>query len=235
MNDRFNTIAGWVLGGGIVLLGGTLVAGEVFRPAHQEQKGYPIEGVVEAGGSAAEADPPIAVRLASADLARGENAFKKCSACHTIAQGGATGIGPNLWGIMGAPHAHIASFNYSDAMRAHTGPWNWDEMDQWLRRPSAYAPGTKMTFAGLSNAQERADLILYLNAQGSNLPLPAPPAAGEAPAAEGDAAANGATPAGNAAAPTTTTGNAAAATPEPGAATKGGGEAQPAAANPAAH
>jgi cytochrome c len=63
-------------------------------------------------------------------------------------------------------------------------------MDKWLANPKKYAPGTKMTFAGLGNPEERANLILYLNAQGSNLPLPTPPAA-EVPAA--DAAADAAT------------------------------------------
>ena len=60
-------------------------------------------------------------------------------------------------------------------------------MDAWLTSPRKYAPGTKMTFAGLGNAQDRANVVAYLNSQGSNLPLPAAPAAGEAPATQAEA------------------------------------------------
>jgi cytochrome c len=72
-------------------------------------------------------------------------------------------------------------------LKSVPGNWDWEGMDKWLANPKKYAPGTKMTFAGLGNPEERANLILYLNAQGSNLPLPAPPAA-EAPAADAAAA-----------------------------------------------
>jgi cytochrome c len=186
MNDRFNTIAGWVLGGGIVLLGGMLITGEIFSAHSPETKGYPIEGVVEENGKGeAAAEPPIAAMLASADAGRGEQAFGKCKSCHTVTQGGANGLGPNLWGVMGAPLGHSAGFAYSEALKGKGGNWDWEQMSQWLRNPRAYAPGTKMTFAGISDPQERADLILYLNTLGSNLPLPAAPAA--APT-EGDAA-----------------------------------------------
>jgi cytochrome c len=88
---------------------------------------------------------------------------------------------------MGKPHGHVPGFAYSDALKSVPGNWDWEGMDKWLANPKKYAPGTKMTFAGLGNPEERANLILYLNAQGSNLPLPTPPAA-EAPAADAAAA-----------------------------------------------
>ena len=113
--------------------------------------------------------------------------FKKCTACHTINQGGANGLGPNLWATMGKPHGHVPGFAYSDALKSVPGVWDWQGMDKWLTSPRAYAPGTKMTFAGLGNPQDRANLIAYLNSQGTNLPLPAAPAA--AAPAEGDKAA----------------------------------------------
>ena len=188
MNDRFNTIAGWVLGGGIVLLGATLVTGEIFHNERPETMGYPIAGVVEEGEGGGEAEQPIAALLANADVARGEAQFRKCTACHTINQGGANGVGPNLYGVLGGPHGHRPDFSYSEALKSKPGNWDWESMSEWLRSPRAYAPGTKMTFAGLSSAEDRADLILYLNAQGSNLPLPAAPAA--APADGNAAAAN---------------------------------------------
>jgi cytochrome c len=173
-----------------------------FHPEAPEKEGFAV--VAEASGDAGGvAVVPIATLLATADVAKGEAVFKKCAACHTIAQGGANGIGPNLWASMGKPHGHVAGFAYSDALKSVPGNWDWEGMDKWLANPKKYAPGTKMTFAGLGNPEERANLILYLNAQGSNLPLPAPPAA-EAPAADAaaaDAAAPAAAPAADAAAP----------------------------------
>jgi len=182
MNDRFNTIAGWLLGGGIVFLGATLITGEYWKSERPETMGYPIKGVVEEGKGGEEAEPPIAALLATADPGRGANSFKKCSACHSINQGGASGVGPNLWATMGAPLAHVAGFAYSDALRSKGGNWDWEAMNQWLKNPRAYVPNTKMTFAGIGDPQERADLILYLNQQGSNLPLPAAPASSADPA-----------------------------------------------------
>jgi len=186
MDDRSNTIAGWVLAGGIVALGLSIVTGMYFHPEAPEKEGFAVvaEAAGEAGGAAA---VPIATLLATADIAKGEAVFKKCAACHTINQGGANGIGPNLWATMGKPHGHVPGFAYSDALKSVPGNWDWEGMDKWLANPKKYAPGTKMTFAGLGNPEERANLILYLNAQGSNLPLPTPPAA-EAPAADAAAA-----------------------------------------------
>jgi len=186
MTDRFNTIAGWVLFSGVVGLGLSIASGMYFhgdKPQRPETLGYPIAGAVEEGG---EEGPTIAEALATADPAAGEKVFAKCSSCHSIAQGGANGIGPNLWAIMGQPIGkHAAGFAYSDALAGHGGQWDFEAMDHWLASPKAFAPGTKMSFAGLSNIQDRANLIAYLNANGSNLPLPAVvPAAEEAPSAE---------------------------------------------------
>src|SRR3546814_10770612 len=97
--------------------------------------------------------------------------------------------GPNLWEVVGDKIATgRGGFAFSDALKSVGGTWTFDALDAWFTSPRKFANGTKMTFAGLSNPQDRADLILYLNQQGSNLPLPAAPAA-EAPAA--DAAAEG--------------------------------------------
>lgn len=171
-----NTIAGWVLAGGIAALGFSIVSGKYFHagnPERPEVMGYVIEGVETAG--AADAGPSIETLLQTADVAAGEKVFGKCAACHTINQGGANGIGPNLWATMGKPHAHVAGFAYSDALKSIPGNWDWTNMDAWLASPRKYADGTKMTFAGLGKAEDRANLMVYLNAQGSNLPLPAAP------------------------------------------------------------
>ena len=182
MDGRFNTIAGWVLGAGIVLLGASLVTGEMFKAERPEKMGYPIEGVVEEGGEEGPAEQPIAFYLQTADAAAGEAVFRKCAACHTVDQGGANGLGPNLFGTMGANVAHVAGFSYSEALRSHGGTWDWETMSAWLTSPRTFAPGTKMTFAGLSDPQDRANLMMFLNSRGGNLTVPPAPAAAESPA-----------------------------------------------------
>ena len=176
MTDKFNTIAGWVLFAGIIALGGTIVSGEVFHAERPEKMGYPIEGVeVEGGGAAAEV--PIAAALQTADAAAGEQVFKKCAACHNADPGGANALGPALFGVMGKPVAAHPGFAFSDALKSKGGTWDWETMSAWLANPKKFAPGTKMTFAGLGKPEDRANVMAFLNSRGSNLPLPAAPAA----------------------------------------------------------
>lgn len=195
MQDRFNTIAGWTLFAGIIALGLSSVSAKYFhadKNHRPDQMGYEIEGVEAEGGG--EAGPSLPELLAQADLAKGEKLFGKCTSCHTIAPGGANGIGPNLHGIMGEGiGTGHPGFAFSSALSGHGGSWDFANMDAWLASPKAFAPGTKMSFAGLGKPQDRADLIAYLNTQGSNLPLPAVEAKPEEPAggeagAEGEAA-----------------------------------------------
>jgi cytochrome c len=210
MDDRFNTIAGWVLFAGIVALGSSIVAGELFHSERPEKMGYPIAGVEQEGGEAgAAAEQPIEFYLASADPAKGAEVFKKCAACHNADKGGANQLGPNLWGILGEPlgQGH-AGFAFSDALAKHGGTWDWDNLAQWLSSPKAFAPGTKMTFAGLGNPQDRANVIAFLN-QHSDGPKPLPAAPVAAAAKPGEAPTDGAKPAGNEAAPAAASTNAA--------------------------
>ena len=188
MADRFNTIAGWTLFSGIVALGLSSLSGKFFE-ANKDHKphhpGYVIEGVISSEEGAVAA-VPIETLLAAADPAKGEAVFKKCTSCHTIASGGANGIGPNLYGIVGKPVGkHAAGFAYSSDLSGHGGNWDFAALNEWLTSPRKFASGTKMSFAGLGSAEDRANLIVYLNTQGSNVPLPAAPAA----APGGDAAA----------------------------------------------
>jgi cytochrome c len=189
---EWNKIAGWVLAALVAVLGLSIGTGYLFPVRELDQQAYVVEGVEEAAGAVAGADaePPISAFLASADLARGENEFRKCSACHSIERGGANGIGPNLWGIMGARHAQVSGFSYSPAMAATADQvWDWEGMSEWIRAPRNYIPGNRMSFAGIGRAQDRANLLAWMNTQGDRpLPIPAPPAA-EEPAADDDAAA----------------------------------------------
>ena len=183
MDDRFNTIAGWVLFAGIVALGSSIVASEMFHSERPEKMGYPIEGVVQEGEGAAAAEQPIEAYLAKADAAKGQQVFNKCAACHNAEKGGANQLGPNLWGVLGEPIGQGKGFAFSDALAKKGGNWDWDDLAQWLSSPKAFAPGTKMTFAGLSNPQDRANVIAFLNSHSdAPKPLPAAPAAATADA-----------------------------------------------------
>lgn len=195
MDDRFNTAAGWVLFAGIIALGSSVASGIYFhadRPESPEKMGYFIEGAEEGGeGGAAAYD--LGTILAAADAAAGEKLFAKCATCHSINAGGAAGIGPNIHGSLGKPIAGVApGFAYSSALKEKGGTWTYEAMDAWLKSPKAFAAGTKMSFAGLSKPEDRANMIAYLKANGGGPDYPAPKAA-----AAGDAAAPaaGATPA----------------------------------------
>jgi len=145
--------------------------------------GYPIAGAQEAAGPVKQG-PSFDELLAAADPAKGEKVFAKCMACHTIQQGAPNGIGPNLYATVGEAIAKGKNgFAFSDALSGVGGKWTFDELDKWLTSPKALAPGTKMTFAGLPNVEDRANVVAYLNSMGSNLPLPKPAPKADASAA----------------------------------------------------
>ena len=179
MTDRFNTIAGWTLFAGIVALGLSSISTRIFhadKPKSPEEPGYFIQAAEEEGGAAE--GPSLALLLNQGSAEAGEGVFAKCTACHSIEQGGANGIGPNLWGVTGKPIGkHAAGFAYSSALTEKGGEWTYDNMSEWLASPRAFAPGTKMSFAGLSSAEDRANVILYLREHGGGPALPEPPAA----------------------------------------------------------
>lgn len=201
MTDRSNTIFGWLLFCGIIALGLSHLSASYFQAGKDERPekmGYAIAGAVEEGAGAS-SGPSFAELLPTADPAAGEKIFAKCMACHTIDQGAANGIGPNLYGTVGEPIGKgKGGFAFSDALSGKGGNWTFDNLDAWLTSPKAFAPGTKMTFAGLPDAKDRANVVAFLNSKGSNLPLPkapekpaaAAPAAGATPAAGAGPAAN---------------------------------------------
>ena len=140
--DPARSIAsGWVLFAGIIALGASIGSGMYFHadsPEMPEEPGYFIDAPEEGAGE--DAGPDLGTLLASADAAAGEAVFAKCTACHTIEQGAANGIGPNLYGVMGAAiGAHAPGFAYSSALSEHGGEWSWENMDDWLASPRAFA------------------------------------------------------------------------------------------------
>jgi cytochrome c len=102
----------------------------------------------------------------TADLANGEAKFALCQSCHTLNQGGANMTGPNLYGVLGtkAGEGH-EGFKFSDQLKASGIVWTPEKLDPWITKPQDVVPGSKMTFAGLSEAKDRADLIAYLMVQ----------------------------------------------------------------------
>lgn len=179
MENRFNTIAGWVLFSGIIALGLSVLSGKFFHADKHERPealGYVIEGVeLENAGAAAEMTMAQALNMMSADeqITAGQRVFAKCAACHTVEQGGANGIGPNLYGVMGQPiGSHVPGYSYSPALSGHGGSWDWDAMDAWLKNPRGFADGTKMSFNGLPKIEDRAAVSMYLNSLGANLAVP---------------------------------------------------------------
>ena len=109
---------------------------------------------------AADEGPDLATLLASADTAAGEKAFGKCRACHKV--DGSNGVGPHLDGVVNRDKASVEGFNYSNAALEQEGVWAPENIDAFITNPKAYMPGTKMTFAGIKNPVERANLIAYL-------------------------------------------------------------------------
>jgi cytochrome c len=152
-----------------------LAAEDVF-----DREQAPVAGMAEETPAPVEAavveGPSFTELLATANLQKGADSFRKCQACHIDDRSGATKIGPNLWGVVGRPTAHLEGFSYSKAMQEKGGTWTFDALDTFLTTPQGTVPGTKMSFAGIRNAAERANVIAYLNSQSdSPLPLPEPP------------------------------------------------------------
>lgn len=124
-------------------------------------------------GAEAAAIEPLAVLLASADVAKGKKLFKKCAACHTTGSGGKNKIGPNLWNILNARRGKKAGFSYSKPLLAMAGNWSYDSLDTFLTKPRAYIKGTKMQFSGIKKASDRAAVIAFLRGL-SDTPAPLP-------------------------------------------------------------
>ncbi|GFE51142.1 cytochrome c [Roseobacter cerasinus] len=157
----FTKAAGAVCGALLVFLLGKWAAEELYHVQSHGEASYVIE--VEGGEEVAEVEEvDFATILAAADPEDGAKVFRKCSACHKLADG-ENGTGPHLYGVVGRDKGAVGGFNYSDTLASMEGAWTAENLNGFLERPSSYAPGTSMSFAGLKKVEERADLIAYLD------------------------------------------------------------------------
>ena len=177
---ELNKILGAVLGTCLILLVTSFAASALFAPNKPEKPGFEIAVKEEAAGgekAAAAAPPePIEKLLQTASVQKGEQAAKKCAACHDFTKGGPNTVGPNLFGIVGDKKGEGRGFNFSAAMKAKGGTWTIDDLSQFIDNPKGFVPGTAMGFAGIQKGSERADVIAYLNSL-SDSPAPLPTAA----------------------------------------------------------
>lgn len=166
---EFNKIFAAILVAGIVAMLGGFVAKQLIHPHHLEEDAFPVEEAADGagGGPAKAAGPePILELIAAADATRGEKVSKACAACHTFNKGGPAGVGPNLYGVVGGPKDHMAGYAYSGALLKTGGTtWTYEELNKFLWKPKAYAPDTKMGYAGLKKPEDRAALIAWLRTQ----------------------------------------------------------------------
>ena len=162
----------------ILILGINKVANVIFYVEKPEKSAYQVASVTtvasntstETASTSSEAGNIMAL-FASTSATDGAKVFKKCAACHSIAEGGANKIGPALWGVLGRTAGSVPGYKYSKAMAAYGKNWSFEEMNGFLIKPKDWIKGTKMSFAGLKNAKERAAVILYMN-ENTNSPLP---------------------------------------------------------------
>ena len=177
---ELNKILGAILGTCLILLVTSFAASALFAPNKPEKPGFEIAVKEEAAGgekAAAAAPPePIEKLLQTASVQKGEQAAKKCAACHDFTKGGPNKVGPNLFGIVGDKKGEGRGFNFSAAMKAKGGTWTIDDLSQFIDNPKGFVPGTAMGFAGIQKGSERADVIAYLNSL-SDSPAPLPTAA----------------------------------------------------------
>ena len=225
---ELNKLLGALLGTCLVLVAMHIASGAIFAPQVPAKPGYEIAVKEEQPQSnaapAAPAEEPIANVLVSASVQRGAEIAKQCEACHNVQEGQGAKVGPDLYGVVGRKIASVAGFNYTAALKAKSGAWDFDTLNIWLTKPAAFAPGTAMTFAGLSSEKQRADVIDYLDSLSTSpVPLPKPQNANAAaPANQAPAPdkSGNAAPSGQAPAPANS-GNAAPANQPPAAAQSG--------------
>ncbi len=159
-------IFGVLLAVALVVSLSNFIANEMIPRHRGEVRAYVVAAEAEPPGAAeapAETATGVAALVAAADPAAGVKTIKKCTACHSLNKGGKNRLGPNLWDIVGRPVASAAGYKFSNALKDKSGEtWSYDTLDAFLTKPKDWAPGTKMSFAGITKPERRADLIAHL-------------------------------------------------------------------------
>ncbi len=172
-------IAAAILTAGVVAWTGAFISELLYHPEKLEENAYKVAvaGATEAAvveEAAAPALEPVEPLLAAADPTAGEKLVKKCTACHSLENGGPNKVGPNLWNIVERPIAAADDFGYSGTLQDMADKtWTYENLNAFLHKPKDWAAGTKMAFAGIKKVEERADLIAYLRGL-SDDPAPLP-------------------------------------------------------------
>jgi cytochrome c2 len=189
-----NKVLAALLTAGILASGAGVISRILYHPSMPEENAYVIQVAETETGAGEAAEPaavPLPVLLAQADPEKGATQAKKCAACHSEEKGGPIKIGPPLWGVVGRDVASVPGFAYSDALLGKEGAWTFEALNQFIHDPKAYAPGTKMAFAGIKKPEDLADVLVFLRTL-SDEPAPLPEAPPEATAATEQAAGEGA-------------------------------------------
>ncbi len=172
----FNKIAGAILATALGMLVLKTLPG-VFMGGDEEVIAYKVGPIItEPTGDVAPLPFPQVDWVAAMDATQGAKVFSKCKSCHNANAGGANGTGPALYDVVGADKASHAGFNFSSALKGIDGTWDYASLDAFLKKPSKYAPGTKMNFNGLKKPEQRAAVIEYLRVA-SPSPIARPEAA----------------------------------------------------------
>ena len=147
----------------------------IFHVEKPNVQGYKVEIKTNSSSDQAKAEGQIDISalLALGDVDTGKKVYKKCAACHSIAQDGKNKIGPKLYNVVGRATGSISDYKYSKALASYGKEWTFEELNSFLIKPSTWIKGNKMGFAGLKKDEDRASVILYLN-QNSDSPKALP-------------------------------------------------------------
>ncbi len=175
---ELNKIIAAVLMVALLVIGIGKISNVIFHVDKPEKPGFAVEVAQVSNSASAQEDKieekvDISLIMAQGDVGSGEQIFKKCVACHSIAKGEGNKIGPALYNVVGRKIGSIEDYKYSNALVEYGKEWNFEELNGFLEKPTAYIKGTKMAFAGLRKEEDRASVIKYLN-QNSDNPVPLP-------------------------------------------------------------
>ena len=159
--ERTKVLAAFLLAG-IVFMSSGFISRLLFTQEELTENAYVI--VVDDGADAVAEEAPPEPEIET---------LRACTACHNFEAGAAHKVGPNLWDIVDADIAPDNGFNYSEVLETMEGEWTYAALNGFLANPRNFAPGTKMSYAGMRSIEDRADLIVWMRSL-SDSPVPLP-------------------------------------------------------------